>query len=98
MSTIGLESSAKRPRAFVEPETPLKHQKLADSASDNEFQELEMKTTGGSMEDGEIADKDDSIMGENYQLYEYPGVYWMKDMAELGHSGVKIKTTFARNT
>lgn len=97
VSSLGLDINHKKSRIFIEPESPNKKFKPNESPVSSDFGELELKTTGGSMEDGEIIGEDEDVRDQDYQLFEYPGVYWMKDITELSHSGVMVKTSLARD-
>ncbi|CAG9334863.1 unnamed protein product [Blepharisma stoltei] len=98
VTTFGLDVVSKRLRQPVEVEPPVKIFKPNDTGSESDFQELELKTTGGSMEDGEIIDKEEIVIEQEYQLYEFPGVYWMKGMTELSHKGIKVKTLVEKDS
>ncbi|CAG9324695.1 unnamed protein product [Blepharisma stoltei] len=78
-------------RSECREEMPVKHKKMSDDISENQY--WEDKTTGETAEEGEITDRENDFpdQSEYYTFYEFPGTYWTKD-AEYSHDGHKIRT------
>lgn len=76
------------------PENHYKKQKTDES--DSISPAWEAKTTGETIEEGEVTDQELQESEDIYELFEYPGIYW-SDKYAYTHMGYTIRTVTPKN-